>query len=185
MEVDIENEGVNKGRKKIAIMGLNNGGKTSIMFSLKGIKNIGAYNALLPTVGINIENIDAMGSDITIFDFGGQEEFRKSHLANLENHIYGTNTVIYVIDVQDTQRYELSLEYLKEIVEILKGINIKVDFTIFLHKNDPDLELLKRHIDDDKLNELIQKVKAIISQDFSYKFQKTSIYTVFEKSNID
>ena len=55
MENISQNEENPKDRKKIAIMGLDNGGKTSIMLSLKGIKNIGAYNVLLPTIGINIE----------------------------------------------------------------------------------------------------------------------------------
>ena len=48
-----------KDRKKIVLMGLDNGGKTSIMLNLKGVKNVGAYNRLIPTVGINIETIDA------------------------------------------------------------------------------------------------------------------------------
>ena len=173
-----------KPKKKILIMGLDNVGKTCIVYCLKGIKNLMSFVRLNPTRGINIDTFEALGAEYTVWDFGGQEQFRDTHIMNLENHIIGADKIIYVIDVQNPERFELALQFLKKIVDTMQEGNHKVPFSVFLHKWDPDLNVMKRSIDEDKVNLLIQNVKDLIPKDLPYKFQKTSIYTVFEKSDI-
>ena len=105
--------------KKVLIMGLDNSGKTSIVLCLKGVKNLLSFYSLNPTKGISINKFRALDSNFNIWDFGGQEQFRGDYLKNFNKHIVGTNKIIYVIDVQDIERYELSLNYLKSIINLL------------------------------------------------------------------
>jgi GTPase SAR1 family protein len=184
MEKNSQSDAEGLVRKKVVMMGLDDGGKTSIVLCLKGIKNLKSFVLLSPTRGINIDTFEALNSEFTIWDFGGQEEFRITHLENLENHIFGAEKVIFVIDIQDSKRYDLALGFLKKIVDLLTTIEVKIDFSIFLHKWDPDLDLQHKKIEDTKVNELIAKIKNLIPSDLFYKFQKTSIYTVFQKSDI-
>ena len=96
---------------KILVMGLDNSGKTSIILSLKKDTNLLSYYSLQPTQGLNITNIEDQGVTYNIWDFGGQEQYRQDYLINFEKHIQGVNRVIYVIDVQDSERYEIALQY--------------------------------------------------------------------------
>ena len=105
-------------------------------------------------------------------------------ILNLENHIIGADKIIYVFDVQDTENYESALLYLKKIVETLKEGGHRVAFSVFLHKWDSDLEVMRRSVDEGKVDWLIQEIKNLIPQVLPFKFQKTSIYAVFEKSDI-
>jgi hypothetical protein len=89
-----------------------------------------------------------------------------------------------VIDIQDRERYEISLKYLTEIVRLLKKRNNDLDFSIFLHKFDPDMNSLKKGIKKEVIQKLIKQIEDLIPPDFPYQIFKTSIYTVFQKSII-
>lgn len=165
--------------KKILIMGLDNAGKTSIVLSLKGFKNLLTFYSLTPTKGIDIVNIEALNSRFNIWDFGGQEVYRDGYLKNFESHITGTEKIIFVIDVQDKERYDIALEYLQKITNELKEENLDVDFSIFLHKFDPGVE-----INSDTVKELTQRILRIMPEEINYELYKTTIYTTFSKTPI-
>jgi len=166
--------------KKIVLMGLDNVGKTSIVLCLKGVKNLSAFSAIKPTRGFEINMFNTLGSDFNIWDFGGQEQFREDHFKNFKTHIKGTSKLIYVLDIKDRERYDLSLEYLAKIIALLKENKLNPDFSLFLHKFDPDMEIIKEEI----IQPLIKQIENIIPQSFQHKIYKTSIYTVFQKSII-
>jgi len=46
-----------------------------------------------------------------LWDFGGQIDHREEYLKEPEKYFFGINLVIYVIDIQDTERYDESIEY--------------------------------------------------------------------------
>ena len=138
-----------KNTKKIVLMGLDNSGKTSIVLCLKGVKNLSSFSAVNPTRGFEINKFHTLGSEYNIWDFGGQEKFRTDYFENFNNHIKGTSKLIYVIDIQDRERYEISLEYLAKIIMMLKKTEINLDFSLFLHKFDPDLEIINKEINED------------------------------------
>ncbi|MFX0080419.1 MAG: ADP-ribosylation factor-like protein [Candidatus Hodarchaeota archaeon] len=167
---------------KILLIGLDNGGKTSILKCLKGIKGLSAFNFPNPTRGLEIERFEALDSKYAIWDLGGQEAYHDEYFKNIENILRGTKKIIYVFDVQDTKRYNLAISYLKKMINAIKNLN-EIDFSIFLHKYDPDLEF------DQELNEiiidgLITKIKEVIPPNLIYSLHKTSIYATFEKSTI-
>ena len=169
--------------KKVLIMGLDNSGKTSIVLCLRGVKDLSSFSSLKPTRGFKIKKFQALGSEYSIWDFGGQEQFREGYLNDFQNHIKKSNKFIYVLDIQDQDRFDISLDYLDKIVILLKKHKVNIDFSIFLHKYDSDLEFTKE-FSDKLVPDLIRNIKELIPNDFTYQIYKTSIYTVFQKLGI-
>jgi len=167
---------------KILLIGLDNGGKTSILKCLKGIKGLSAFNSMNPTRGLEIERFEALDSKYAIWDLGGQETYHDEYFNDIDNILRGTNKIIYVFDVQDVKRYDIAIEYLKRIINIREKLN-NIDFSIFLHKFDPDLEF-DQMLNEIIIDELIKKIKEVIPPDFIYSIHKTSIYAIFEKSPV-
>jgi len=167
---------------KILLIGLDNGGKTSILKCLKGIKGLSAFNSPNPTRGLEIERFEALDSKYAIWDLGGQEAYHDEYFNDIDNILGGTRKIIYVFDVQDVKRYDIAIEYLKRIINIREKL-INIDFSIFLHKFDPDLEF-DQMLNEIIIDELIKKIKEVIPPDFIYSIHKTSIYAIFEKSPV-
>ncbi|MBD3255334.1 MAG: hypothetical protein GF383_09590 [Candidatus Lokiarchaeota archaeon] len=171
--------------KKILIMGLDNSGKTSITLSLQGISNLLRYAELNPTKNYNIVNFDILHSKFSIWDFGGQKEYRDKHFKNLDQYFPETDKIIYVIDVQDIDRYDIALDYLEMLINKMpKKYATTIELLVFIHKCDPDLDKLHPEISDGKLEGLINKVKAVIPSEFNYKIMKTTIFTTFKKEEV-
>ncbi|MFX0030010.1 MAG: ADP-ribosylation factor-like protein [Candidatus Hermodarchaeota archaeon] len=168
---------------KILLIGLDNGGKTSILKCLKGIKGISAYNSPSPTRGLEIERFEALDSKYAIWDLGGQQLYRDEYFDDIETILKGTKKIIYVFDVQDVKRYQLAIAYLQKMMEAIKNLK-DIDFSIFLHKFDPDLEF-NQELNEIIIDGLIEKIKGVIPPNFPYSLHKTSIYAIFEKSKIN
>jgi len=181
-----EKEKVNTepGVSKILMLGLDNSGKTSIVLSLKGKTNLLSYYSLNPTKKMEKDRIQMLYSEINIWDFGGQEQYRDKHLENFNKHVIGASKIIYVIDVQDKDRYEIAIEYFQKIINLIKDKS-DIDVSIFLHKFDPDLGETFPEINEKVVGALIQKIKVIIPSNIFYKIFKTTIYTMFEKTIIE
>lgn len=169
--------------KKIMLMGLDNSGKSSILLSFREDTNLLSYFSLNPTKGVNIETVKTPQSNMFIWEFGGQKQYREDHLRNFNKYLKDVDKVIYVIDIQDIERYELSLNYFRDIIGLLKKHDIKVDISIYLHKFDPNLTKQEKFKDLDKIitPKLISKIEQIIPPEYNYNFYKTSIFTIFEK----
>ena len=181
---ELKGENLEKNIKKLILVGLDNAGKTSILLSLKGIKNLRKFASVNPTRGSDTATFIAFDACYNIIDLGGQEAYRNTHLKNFKQHLTGTNKIIYVIDVQDEERYDMAIEYLKSIINLIPESQA-IDFSIFLHKYDPDLKQSNEKINDSIINGLIVKIKAAFPSNFPYTLHKTSIYTVFEKLRIE
>ncbi len=173
--------------KKILLLGVNNGGKTSILLTLRKNCNILSYLSLKPTKKINIEEFkyESEAQGYSIWDFGGQEQYRDEYIANFDKYVKGADKIIYVIDVQDIPRFEVALNYFSDIVHVLKVMEFKVEFSIFLHKYDPNLKNQEQFKEIDVIinSQLIDKIKQIIPKGFEYNIYKTSIYAIFDKSS--
>ncbi len=161
---------------KILIFGLKASGKTSIVYSLQKKINLLNFVNLKPTRGINKIEFEEGNSKFYIWDFGGQESYRKDYIERMDRYFNEAKKFIYVIDIQEQELYDNSLEFLEDIMLILKNKELYVNISIFLHKYDPDLE-----IDENDPINLVKKIQALIPQEFKFKIFKTSIYTVFRK----
>ncbi len=167
---------------KILIMGLDNCGKTSILISLRKDANILSYFSLRPTKGVAIEKFE--GQNIVCWDLGGQKKYREEYIKNLEKYVNKTDKIIFVIDVQDIKRYKLALEYLNKVMNNLQNTG-SIDFSIFLHKYDPNLNKLAKFKDIDDIIEskIVSEIRKTIPSSFNFDIFKTTIYTVFEKTS--
>ncbi len=94
-----------KNRKKVLILGLANSGKTSISLSMQKITNLSSYTSLIPTTEIEISKFDDGNTEYLLWDFGGQEQYRKKYKQNMKEYIAETDEIIYVIDIQDENVY--------------------------------------------------------------------------------
>lgn len=166
--------------KKILLMGLDNSGKTSIILSLKGDRNLMSYYSLKPTPGVAYDEVPDVNGQYYIWDLGGQVQYRKKHVENLEKYLEGVSKILYLIDVQDTERYDQALAYLKEIVDKI-GVRMDgIQLIFYLHKFDPKIEQDLQNPLHDSIRDLIAQIREIIPRKDVPIF-KTSIYTVFRK----
>jgi len=169
-------------KKKLLVLGLENSGKTSILISLRKDTNLMSYCGMKPTKGIKIEEL----AGVSAWDFGGQEKYREEYLINFNKYSEKADKVIYVIDVQDLEKYDNALKYLEKIVNLLIKYKKFIDFSIFFHKYDPNLTKIKQfeNIDATIDSKLITAIGKIIPPEIKYNIYYTTIYTLFEKTSV-
>ena len=168
---------------KYLLMGLDNAGKTSILLSLDKNTNLMRFYSINPTRGYQIKNVENIANIISIWDFGGQEQFRSEHLNNFNKFIPHTDKLIYVIDVQDIARYDEAVNFLKQIVEKIIEKNHKLSISIFFHKYDPGIEETLPVLIEQEIPNLEERIKEFIPKDFELEFFTTTIFTVFHKKS--
>ncbi|MBD3191324.1 MAG: GTP-binding protein [Candidatus Heimdallarchaeota archaeon] len=83
---------------KIAVVGLDAAGKTTMLNFLKFEKNI----ETLPTIGVNVEVLKRENVNLSVFDLGGQMHFRSLWPTLMK----GASAIIFVIDAADIQRLD-------------------------------------------------------------------------------
>jgi len=111
---------------KIIILGIQNAGKTTILYRL----SIGQLVKTTPTIGSNVEEISYNNVKLQAWDLGGQESSRSVW------DIYFTNTdaIIYVIDTND-ETYDDSKE---QFYKLLKNETLR-NAVILIYANKQDL----------------------------------------------
>ncbi len=172
-------EEVEKIEQKVIVVGLDNAGKTAILSKFGGSLGIGDLAALKPTKGIERKKIETSALDLIVWDFGGQDEYREKYMKTPERYFLEIDLLIYVIDVQDQDRFEESIEYFTNIIDILETLEENPHVLIFIHKfdpavkNDPAIQLNVEFIKD-KLKALFEKKKL----DIDYEIYLTSIYSL-------
>lgn len=87
-----------KQEMRILMIGLDNAGKTTILYKLK----LGEVVMTIPTIGFNVESVEYKNISFTVWDVGGQKKIRK-----LWRHYYlNTQGIIFVVDSNDPSRLE-------------------------------------------------------------------------------
>lgn len=183
MEKIIEPTDSEKNAIKIVIMGLDNSGKTSILLALQKKTNLLTYYHLKPTQGLNILNLE-MDRTYNIWELGGQVKYRGEYLKDLQKYTQNADRILFVIDVQDINRYKIALDYLEKIIAYLKTSEERPELSIFLHKFDPGLEEIESFTSEMISSRLINRLNSIIPPDLNYHIYKSSIYTIFERNLI-
>ncbi len=110
--------------KRIILLGLDNAGKTSLLFQIKDQE----FKTTVPTIGLNIESVSYKNYAITFWDVGGQA-------TKLWKHYFDSiNGVIFVVDSTDDPRLMFVHDELHGITadEALK----KVPFLVYFNKRD-------------------------------------------------
>jgi len=152
------------------IVGLENVGKTSILLTLE--KKYSLLGGLTPTKGIERTTFKIFGYQISAWDLGGQEAYRKGYLKK-EVFFEETDLFLYCIDVKDPKNFDLSFDYYQKIIEIFKDLKENIPIIIFLHKVDPDIK------NSPEIRANIKILKDMFSEGsegFEVEFFETSIY---------
>ena len=126
---------------KLVLVGLDRAGKSSILSMLKRGKPLLEIrlliNKLMPTAGESHERLTIAGLPINMHELGGHEEYRTLYLEKPEEYFLNSQGLIFVIDLQDSSRFESAKGYLKKIKDLLTFLGIPLPIYVFLHKNDP------------------------------------------------
>ncbi|KAA6412801.1 MAG: ADP-ribosylation factor 1 [Lasallia pustulata] len=89
---------------RILILGLDNAGKTTLLYRLK----IGEVVTTIPTIGFNVESVTYKNLNFNVWDLGGQTSIRPYWRCYYAN----TAAVIFVIDSTDIERLGTASEEL-------------------------------------------------------------------------
>mmetsp|Transcript_105816 Transcript_105816/g.183982 ORF Transcript_105816/g.183982 Transcript_105816/m.183982 type:complete len:204 (+) Transcript_105816:220-831(+) len=85
---------------KIVIVGLNNAGKTTILYKL----HLGQVVTTQPTIGSNVEEVKHENITFQVWDLGGQESLR----GNWSTYFEETDAVVFVVDSSDQENMVLA-----------------------------------------------------------------------------
>jgi len=105
---------------RILMVGLDAAGKTTILYKLK----LGEIVTTIPTIGFNVETVEAKNITMTCWDVGGKDKIRP-----LWRHYYqNTQAVIFVADSNDRDRVGEARDELHRMLneEELRGATVLV-----------------------------------------------------------
>ena len=135
----------NRNNFKIIILGMQNAGKTTILFRL----SLGQLVKTAPTIGSNVEEINYDNVKFQAWDLGGQESTRSLW----DVYYMNTDAVVYVIDSHDDEYYEESKIQFHKLLnnQMLKNSII----LIFANKQDkPGAKNVNKLIEDYELDKI-------------------------------
>ncbi|MFW9818323.1 MAG: ADP-ribosylation factor-like protein [Candidatus Thorarchaeota archaeon] len=165
-----------EGLLKIIVSGLDNAGKTSILTALdKKYDFAKDIVQLKPTIRVEYHKMNFLKNNTIFWDMGGQETYREIYINFQDVYFDSTDLLIYVIDIQDPDRFDNSLEYLNSILTFFSESEMDVPIIITFHKYDPELK------GNSEIHGNIKKLREKILNDYSnfnILFQQSSIYDI-------
>lgn len=132
-------------RRKIVVAGLDNAGKTTILALIR--KKMVDSSLIKPTRGISRAEVEILGKNVALHDFGGQKVYRDSYFKD-KRFLEATDAFIFVIDLQDIERYDLALEYFDRALGEFAKHGISPMVFIFYHKYDHHYQ--EKHQEEDE-----------------------------------
>ena len=144
--------------KKVLLLGLDNAGKTSILYKLA----IGEVITTVPTVGFNLETITGGGFTLNVWDLGGQATI----IPYWRCYYVDVACLIFVIDAADPDRLLPAIEQFKNVVS---DPDMLAPYVLIL-ANKQDL------FGAIPANDIVQHVSKIIPKTKSWKVIQTSVY---------
>ncbi|MHA1543414.1 MAG: ADP-ribosylation factor-like protein, partial [Candidatus Hodarchaeales archaeon] len=107
-----------------------------------------------PTVMYEVKSHNYLGLQISLWDFGGQEEYRKSYLET-PKLLANTSILIFVLDLHHPEDYDLANEYFNDVYTAIKDQGGDPRIKIFYHKYDTE------DYDESKLEDSLEKAKNL------------------------
>ena len=143
---------------KIIILGIQNAGKTTILYRL----SLGQLVQTTPTIGSNVEEISYNNVKLQAWDLGGQESTRSVW----DVYFVNTDAIIYVIDSHDTNYDESKTQF----YILLENEALK-NAVILIYANKQDLSGAK------SVNDIIQIYELNKLKDHVWNIQPCSAQT--------
>jgi len=121
-----------------------------------------------------------LGLQVGIFDFGGQEQYRKEYMEKPEV-FRGTDILICVVDLHDPNSFDQAKEYFEGLLDIHRKNNEKPKIFLFLHKYDTE-DYQKELLDTNVKN--VKEVFLDIFKGYDFDYMLTSIYQQDELAKV-
>jgi GTPase SAR1 family protein len=157
---------------KISLVGLSGSGKTSLYLTTFAGKKPEQTKGAAPTIMYEIRRHPFLGLEVSIFDFGGQEQYRESYMSD-PKVFSGTDVLIPVVDLHEPEKFDEAKKYFSDIMNLFRKQGIKPAVHIFFHKYDLE-DYVKELLDTN-----LEKAKGVFLKLFSEwnpVFHVTSIY---------
>ncbi|MHA1723823.1 MAG: ADP-ribosylation factor-like protein [Promethearchaeota archaeon] len=179
VEIEKEPQSTQAKKQKVLIAGLDNAGKTAIVSKLGDKLGIADLASLKPTKGVNRKKIRTENLELIIWDLGGQRKYREANLKDPDIYFMDIDLLVYVIDVQDSEKFDETLQYFEEVLKILIMLEENPYILIFIHKYDPEIKtnpeiLLNIEFLKENLSEVLNKE----GRNFNHEVYCTSIYSL-------
>mmetsp|Transcript_10956 Transcript_10956/g.15229 ORF Transcript_10956/g.15229 Transcript_10956/m.15229 type:complete len:184 (+) Transcript_10956:99-650(+) len=144
---------------KICMLGLDNAGKTTILFKL----HLGEVVETQPTIGSNVEELKVKNLRFVCWDLGGQTALRQ----HWSDYFSNTAAIVMVIDSSDRKRID---EVKKEFYRVLSDQNLKnACFLVLANKQDCPNKM--------EAAEIAQKLNLLALKSHSWHIQATCALT--------
>ena len=173
--------------KKLLMIGLDNGGKTSILAVLQDKFSI--IKSLLPTRGVKREKLDFFGYPILSWDLGGQVQYReKLYFNRPELFFTEADLILYVIDTQDSDRFAETANYFRQVLKVLKDLDEFPPILVVLSKSDQDIRTSLEWQNNvsaikNKFNNIVKEhEKTTISYSDTTIYQRETIMQMFSEA---
>jgi len=157
---------------KLSLIGLGGCGKTSLYSVAFAEKSAEDTKRLSPTILYETRRHPFLGLQVGIFDFGGQEQYRKEYLEKPEI-FRGTDILIPIVDLHDPDKFEEAKEYFAGLLDIYRKNNEKPSIYLLLHKYDTE------NYQKELLDSNVKKAKDTfldLFKDYDFNYLLTSIY---------
>jgi len=96
---------------RILVLGLDNAGKTTILYRLKSPSE--DLTTTIPTIGFNVETLQYKNIKFQVWDLGGQTSIRPYWRCYYPN----TDAIIFVVDSTDVDRFDIAKRELWAMLE--------------------------------------------------------------------
>ncbi|MFX0074450.1 MAG: ADP-ribosylation factor-like protein [Candidatus Hermodarchaeota archaeon] len=161
---------------KLVFAGLDNAGKTSALIALRQKYNFyERVKNLKPTIRIDYSAFKFLNKfRINLWDMGGQKKFRKIYVGN-PIYFEDTDYIYYLIDIQDETKFEETVEYLYELLEIYRTLSYSNEVLICFSKFDPQFRKKAEFID--RAN-MIKELIISHNKDIKFEFFNISYYDI-------
>lgn len=125
---------------KVLFLGLDNAGKTTLMYAMKHGPR-GTYDiAHDPTFGLNIEEMEVEGHKVRAYDLGGRQR------DTWPDYLVSSGCVVFVVDASDPERFA---ESKAELDALLSNVELYgVPFVVFGNKCDLEDSVSEREFRD-------------------------------------
>lgn len=125
---------------RILILGLDNAGKTTILYRLQNDSEENIQT--IPTIGFNVEVLQYKNIKFQVWDLGGQTSIRPYWRCYYPN----TDAIIFVVDSCDVDRLGIAKQ---ELMAMLEEEELKdAILLVFANKQDSKGALNSRHVSD-------------------------------------
>jgi hypothetical protein len=157
---------------KIVFAGLDSAGKTSFLNALEE-----KYSTLMhmkPTLGPDRRQFELFGFKISNWDLGGPLAYRNMYFNEETRFFTSINTLFYIIDVQDEERIDESLNYLKGILTVFKDYDEHPNLIICFHKYDKDIRNNQKY--EELIANMTREIRGLAGNSLTPKIFRTTIF---------